>query len=68
MTAAVFPSTIPAHAAMGMALISPRSEPALPPLEWQRTVLAVGHDAELAVALRDRLDRAFLTVCEVRPD
>jgi hypothetical protein len=68
MTAAVLASTIPAHAAMGMALISPRSEPALPPLGWQRTVLVVGHDAELAVALRDRLDRAFLTVCEVRPD
>lgn len=65
MTAAVLASTIPAHAAMGMALIS---EPGLPPLEWQRTVLVVGHDAELAVALRDRVDRAFLTVCEVRPD
>ncbi len=31
-----------------------------------RTVLVVGDDSELAVALRDRLDRTFVTVCEVR--
>jgi hypothetical protein len=32
-----------------------------------RTVLVIGEDPELAVALRDRLDRAYVTVCEVRP-
>ncbi len=32
-----------------------------------RTVLVIGEDAELAVALRDQLDRAYVTVCEVRP-
>ncbi len=30
-------------------------------------MLVIGEDAELAVALRDRLDRAYVTVCEVRP-
>ncbi len=38
-----------------------------PSCVWQRTVLVVGDDAELAVALRDRLDRAMVTVCELRP-
>jgi hypothetical protein len=33
-----------------------------------RTVLVIGTDLELAVALRDRLDRAYVTVCEVRHD
>lgn len=32
-----------------------------------RTVLVIGENPELAVALRDRLDRAYVTVCEVRP-
>jgi hypothetical protein len=32
-----------------------------------RTALVVGDNVELAVALRDRLDRAYLTICEVRP-
>jgi hypothetical protein len=31
-----------------------------------RTMLVIGEDLELAVALRDRLDRAYVTVCEVR--
>ncbi len=31
-----------------------------------RTVLVIGEDVELAVALRDRLDRTYVTVCEVR--
>ena len=30
-----------------------------------RTLLVVGDSVELAVALRDRLDRAFITVCDV---
>ncbi|MDQ6847401.1 MAG: hypothetical protein M3019_07445 [Candidatus Dormibacteraeota bacterium] len=30
-----------------------------------RTVLVVSEDIELAVALRDRLDRAYVTVCDV---
>jgi hypothetical protein len=30
-------------------------------------VLVIGEDPELAVALRDRLERAYVTVCEVRP-
>jgi hypothetical protein len=29
-------------------------------------MLVIGDDLELAVALRDRLDRAYVTVCEVR--
>ena len=29
-------------------------------------MLVIGEDVELAVALRDRLDRAYVTVCEVR--
>lgn len=32
-----------------------------------RTVLVVGDDAEVAVALHDCLDRTYVTVCEVRP-
>ncbi|MEO9045213.1 MAG: hypothetical protein ABI352_09355 [Candidatus Dormibacter sp.] len=32
-----------------------------------RTVLVVGDDAELATAIRDRLDRAYVTVVEVPP-
>jgi hypothetical protein len=32
-----------------------------------RTVLVVGDDIELATALRDRLDRAYVTVIEVPP-
>jgi hypothetical protein len=31
-----------------------------------RTLLVVGDSVELAVALRDRLDRAFVTVCDVQ--
>jgi hypothetical protein len=68
MTAAVLLSTIRAHGAVGVALISPRRDAALSPVGGQRTLLVVGNDAELAVALRDRLDRAYLTVFEVRPD
>lgn len=33
-----------------------------------RTVLVVSQDSELAVALRDRLDRAYVTVCAVWPE
>jgi hypothetical protein len=33
----------------------------------ERSVLVVGDDAQLACALRDRLDRAYVTVVEVRP-
>lgn len=33
-----------------------------------RTLLVIGDDRELATALRDRLDRAYLTVLEVRAD
>jgi hypothetical protein len=33
----------------------------------ERTLLVIGHDPELAVALRDRLDRAYVTVREIRP-
>jgi hypothetical protein len=32
-----------------------------------RTVLVIGDDTELAVALRDRLPRAYVTVVDVRP-
>jgi hypothetical protein len=68
MTVPVLASTIRAYGAVGVALISPRRDAALSPVGWQRTLLVVGNDAELAVALRDRLDRAYLTVFEVRPD
>ena len=32
-----------------------------------RTILVIGEDPEVAVALRDRLDRAYVTVCDIRP-
>jgi hypothetical protein len=32
-----------------------------------RTVLVVSDGIELAVALRDRVDRAYLTICDMRP-
>lgn len=68
MTMALPASTMPGNAAFAMALTGPRSDAAPPPLGWQRTLLVVADDAELAVALRDRLDRAFLTVYEARPE
>lgn len=33
-----------------------------------RTILAISEDGELAVAVRDRVDRAFVLVKDVRPD
>jgi hypothetical protein len=33
----------------------------------ERCVLVIGEDAELATALRDRLDRAYVTVLDARP-
>jgi hypothetical protein len=68
VTAAVQRSTIPAHAVVGMSLTRPSADSAAPAGAWHRTVVVVGDDPELVVALRDRLDRAMVTVCEVRPD
>jgi hypothetical protein len=51
---------------VGVALSQPPAEAAVPSGSWHRTILVVGEDPELAVALRDRLDRALVTVCEVR--
>jgi hypothetical protein len=51
-------STMPAHGRDAAAVVST--------LGGERTALVVGDDPELAVALRDRLDRAYVTVREVR--
>jgi hypothetical protein len=53
---------IPAHGVVLVTVSSPSGAVALSP---GRTVLVVGDDAELATALRDRLDRAYVTVVEV---
>ncbi len=51
-------SKMPAHGRDAAAVVST--------LGGERTALVVGDDPELAVALRDRLDRAYVTVREVR--
>jgi hypothetical protein len=57
--------TIPAH---GLVLVMESSLSGAVALSGPgRTVLVVGDDAELATALRDRLDRAYVTVVEVLP-
>jgi hypothetical protein len=57
--------TIPAHGVVLVRVSSPSGAVALS--GPGRTVLVVGDDAELATALRDRLDRAYVTVVEVPP-
>lgn len=65
MSAAGGVPTIPAHGLVLVRVSSPSGAVALSgPV---RTVLVVGDDAELATALRDRLDRAYVTVVEVPP-
>ncbi|GAC1578324.1 MAG: hypothetical protein NVS3B18_12050 [Candidatus Dormibacteria bacterium] len=59
--------TIPAHGAAGSTAVSAERDAGRQGDGRGRTVLVVGDDIELAVALRDRVERAYLTVCEVRP-
>jgi hypothetical protein len=63
MTASVA-RTIPGHGASGEAAVSrPGGIGGRGDLRG-RTLLVVGDSAELAVALRDLLDRAYITVCD----
>jgi hypothetical protein len=60
--------TIPGHGASGEAAVSrPGGIGGRGDLRG-RTLLVAGDGVELAVALRDRLDRAYITVCDVRSD
>ena len=60
--------TIPGHGASGEAAVSrPDGSGGRGDLRG-RTLLVAGDGVELAVALRDRLDRAYITVCDVRSD
>lgn len=65
VSAAAGVPTIPAHGLVLVTMSSPSGAVALN--GPGRTVLVFGDDAELATALRDRLDRAYVTVVEVLP-
>jgi hypothetical protein len=60
-------TTIPAHGAVGPTQMSPWRGAQGPGDRRGRTVLVVSEGIELAVALRDRIERAYLTVCDLRP-
>jgi hypothetical protein len=64
MTASVA-STIPGHGASGEAAVNRPGGIGGRGDVRGRTLLVVGDSVELAVALRDRLDRTFITVCDV---
>jgi hypothetical protein len=64
MTAGVA-RTIPGHGASGEAAVNRLGGIGGRGDLRGRTLLVVGDGVELAVALRDRLDRAFITVCDV---
>ncbi len=57
----------PSHGAVGSTAVSTQGGGGRLSDGRGRTALVVGDGIELAVALRDRLDRAYLTVCDVRP-
>lgn len=68
MIAAGVARTIPVHAVAGSTMrIAQRATKGAVGDGRGRTVLVVSEDIELAVALRDHLDRAYVTVCDVRP-
>jgi hypothetical protein len=67
MTAGVA-RTMPGHGALGEAAVNPHGGIGGRGDLRGRTVLVVGDSVELAVALRDRLDRAYITVCDVPSD
>jgi len=67
MTAPGLALTIPVHGVVGAGDVSPQRTAGRRGDARGRTVLVVSHGIELAVALRDRVDRAYLTVCDVRP-
>ncbi len=50
-----------------MSLSRDVGDPAPPGVNGQRAILVISRDPELAVAMRERVDRALVSVAEVRP-